>query len=260
MNNNLYFNQISELLLSNFEFVEDVKKIRKKFFRKINHKSQGYISYDYNFSVLKDKKMLSDFRITMDTFMIKYKLTPRWRSYITNRVLMFPIDSAKGKLKVPEDTPISLPDGSPGIIKTFTYKGELPSRLLLVGDEKEMDVKIKAFDNSIMDFNFNKIKERKRSIKKFNTYIRWYRNYQKYLSNNKSEKNIYLTILYSDIDNKKDKEWPTQYHQFFKRSRDNTGTFGHAFFNESIKLEKTGQLLIRRAINLLDGIVYKRVK
>lgn len=260
MNNKLYFNQISELLLSNYEFVEDIKAIRKKFFREIDHKSQSYISYDYNFSILKDKKTLSGFRITLDAFMIKYRLTPRWRSYINNRVLMFPIAKGRGKLIIPKDIESFPPDGSPGIIKTFTHKGELPSRLLLAGDEKEMDVKIKAFDNSIMDFKYKKIKERKRSIKKFDTYIRWYRLYQENLSREYPEENIYMDILYLDIENENDKEWLHKYHQFFKRSRDITEAYGPVPYDESIKLEKTGQLLIRRAINLLDGIVYKRVK
>ncbi len=261
MNSDLYFNQISELLLSNSKFGEDIKTVRKKFFRKIDHGIQKYISYDYNFSILRDKETLSDFRITVDGFMIKYKLTPRWRAYITNKVLLFPIDLNNGKLIVPEHiSPGSPPDGSPGVIKVFNHKEELPSKFLLVGDEKEMDIKKKAVENSIGDFCFSKIKQRKRSIDRFDTYIRWYRMFQKYSSKNKSKENIYRKILFSDIRKRKDKEWPAKYHQYFKLDRGDIRLSGSFIYKETEKLQRTGEIIIRRAINLLNGIIYERTK
>ncbi len=257
---NVYFDQISKLLPVTREFISDIKKLRGKYMEEIE--SKGKVEYVLTVGPQKNKAKYKNYQKGLDSLMKNYKLATRWRSYIENGVLKF-LSNDQGELISPykEINPMP-PDGSPGINYTITKDRVYISDLLLVGDEPEKEVKEYCEKYNIKNIEFEKLKLRRRPIKNFNVFFRWYKSYQdieesnkKYSDVDSDVKNIYSYIFYDDIECARDKDWPPGYHVFFNKVRQDKSTP-----EEALVFEKKGELRIRKAINLLKGIIFNKLK
>lgn len=246
--NVLYFEQITRAILVTDRFLEDIKVIRNKYFKKI--KSGDFTKYELTKESIKDKSRFHKYLEDAKKLMTIYNFTKRWSSYIMNGMLRFQADK-EGRLIISKNQPkFCPPDGLPFI--TQVVKGNKTwNEMTLVGDEDKRDIKRMKEKYNIKKVIRLQDKFRKKPIDNFVTYLRWYISHQKYLEHNrkyKSDKynyikNIYTIIFYDDMDSFKD-EWPNDYKEG----------------ENSIAIQKKAEIRIRNGIRKIEDLVYDRIK
>ncbi|GAG89633.1 unnamed protein product, partial [marine sediment metagenome] len=260
-----YFKQIAILLLSCDDFISDVEDIRDNYYIKVKCESSpnNFLYERKDRELLKDENIHNKYREEINMLMEKFKLFSRWRPYIINTVLKYPIDK-DGNLIVPKGgLPQPPPNGSPGTIISTTPNGEISKKLLAVGDEREKEVRKYIKKYNIEDSKFKKLKLRRRPMKNFYTYLRWYKEYQKMKleyekKEFKSKDAIYDIIFSKDIIEHKD-DWQRPHYKKYIQVKSQKSEL-RLTPQEEDDIEFRGSSRVRRKIFYLEFLIYRCLK
>ena len=264
-----YFKQIAMLLLSCDDFIGDVKDIRDNYYIKVKCEDSpnNFLYERKDRELLKDENIYNKYREEINILMRKFKLTSRWRPYIINTVLKYPIKypiDKDGNLVVPKGgLSQPPPNGSPGTIMRITNNGKISKKLLAVGDEEEKEVRKYVKKYNIKDINFKKIKPRRRPMKNFYIYLRWYKEYQKMKleyekKRFKNKDAIYDIIFSKDIIEHKD-DWQRPHYKKYIQVKSQKSQLTLTPQEEE-DIELRGPSRVRRKIFYLESLLYRCLK
>lgn len=191
--------------------------------------------------------------------MQKFKLSSRWRPYIVNTVLKYPVDEERNPVIPKGEIPQPPPRGYPGTLISYVPNGEISRKLLLVGDERLKDVRSYARKHDIKDSSYKKLKLRRTPMTKFSMCLRWYKEYQKLKleyekDRQRSKEGIYDIIFSNDITTHPE-DWTSLHYKKYIQSKS---------LNSDVKLtpieeedtEIKGRSTVKRKIFYIESLLY----